>query len=62
MLVDASGMLYSLELDESSGEDYAVYVADDCTAFDPNGVEAKYDPQNTMLVEVVEQEFYILPK
>lgn len=62
LLIDASGMLYSLELDESSGEDYAVYVADDCTAFDPDGVEAKYDPDNTMLVEVVEQEFYILPK
>lgn len=61
LLVDASGMLYSLEIDECSGEEFAVYVADDCTAFDPNGFEAKYDPTNVMLVEIIEQEYYVLP-
>jgi len=57
--VDASGNLYCLDYDEEYGEEFVVYIADCCTAFDPNGIEAKYDPTNVVGMEIRDGEYYI---
>lgn len=60
ILVDASGNLYCMDYDEEFEQEIAFYVADNCTAFDLNGIEAKYDPENTIRIEVRDEAFSIL--
>lgn len=60
LFMDSDGQLYVMNCDDE-GYEFACPIADNCTAFNGNGYDVRYDSEKSILMEVREKFVYALP-